>query len=267
MGLIRTMRAELLKHFRESFFTNSMLFFNLMLPFGLGLTYYFIYLPFGQRILDVQGFKIPLVSFTVTGQIIYLLFLNMLVIGTYFTRERFQGTLETIFLTPCNRAALLLGGSLAGLVNYVWFICGVACVMLILHTEPQVRSLPAVLISISLAVFSTIVVGILFQAFFVSSRRGSVWANVLQEPVIFVSGIVFPLQYAPRFIQTLASAVPLSYSVFVLRASVFAGATVSDLYTTFILLLAVTALYLAIAVYFVRLVDYRLRKEGTLQLF
>ena len=267
MGMTRTVKAELLKHFRHSFFTNYMLFFNLVLPFGLGLTYYFIYLPFPHDILNVQGFKIPLINFTLTGQVIYLLFINMILIGAYFSRERFQGTLESIFLTPCNRYALLLGGSLAGLVNYLWFVIGVFSAIFILQIKPQIESVSAVGVSIVLAVFSTIVVGMLFQAFFVSSRRGSMWANFLQEPVVFVSGIVFPLQYAPLFIQLLASAVPLSYSVLALRASVFAGATLSELSRTFMFLAGLSLFYMVITMYCIRLVDVRLRRDGSLQLF
>lgn len=244
-----------------------MLFFNLVLPFGLGLTYYFIYLPFPHDILNVQGFNMPLLDFTLAGQIMYLLFVNMILIGSYFTEERFQGTLETIFLTPCNRFALLLGGSLAGLVNYIWFILGLTTVVFILRIKPHIQSFSAVFLSIGLAVLSTVVMGMLFQVFFVSSRRGNMWATVLQEPVIFVSGIVFPLQYAPRFIRILGSAIPLTYSVLAFRASVFAGATISQLSNVFIFLAGITVLYLVITVYCLRLVDVKLRREGSLQLF
>jgi len=264
---LRTIKAELLKNFKHSFFTNFMLFFNLMLPFGLGLTYYFIYLPFPHEILNVQGFKMPLLDFTVAGQIIYLLFVNMILIGSYFTEERFQGTLETIFLTPCNRFALLLGGSLAGLINYFWFILGLTSVVFFLDIEPKICSLSAVFLSLGLAVLSTIVMGMLFQVFFVSSRRGNMWATVFQEPVIFISGIVFPLQYAPRFIRMLAYGVPLSYSVLAFRASVFAAATVSQLSTIFILLGGLTISYSIATVYCMRSVDIKLRRDGTLQLF
>jgi ABC-2 type transport system permease protein len=267
MGILRTVKAELLKDFRQIFFTNYMLFFNLILPFGLGLAYYFLYLPFPHEILNVQGYELSLVNFTLTGQIIYLLFINMILIGGYFNRERLQGTLETIFLTPCNRPALLLGGSLAGLVNYGWFVLGVSVVFVILRIKPNIQSIPAVAISIVLAVLSTIVIGMLFQSFFVASRRGHVLANFLQEPVIFVSGIVFPLQYAPRFLQMVSSAVPLAFSVLALRASVFAGATVQDLSNVFLGLAGLCVIYALVMLYCVRLIDVRLRKEGILQLF
>lgn len=267
MGVMRTIKAEMLKNFRNNFFTNYMLFFNLVLPFGLGLTYYFIYLPFPHEVLHVQGFDLTLIDFTLAGQVIYLLFINMILIGGYFNRERLQGTLETIFLTPCSRPALLLGGSLAGLVNYAWFILGMVSIAVLMRVKPHIQSGFAVLISLTLVVFSTVIIGMLFQAFFVSSRRGIMWANLLQEPVIFVSGIVFPLQYAPQFIQLIASAVPLSYSVLALRASVFAGATVSDLSEIFLFLTGISILYLMATVYCMRLIDMKLRKEGTLQLF
>ena len=267
MGLLRTARAELLKNIRQSFFTNYMLIFNLMLPFGVGLTYYFIYLPFPHEILNVQGFELSLINFTLAGQIIYLLFINVMLIGVAFTQERLQGTLETIFLTPCNRFAVLLGGSLAGVVNYFWFILGMISVSFILQVKPHITSVYAVIISVILTLVSTVVVGMVLQAFFVSSRRGSMWATALQEPMLFVSGIVFPLQYAPRFVQTLALAVPLSFSVLALRASVFAGATVHDLGTVFIFLVCVSLLYCVLTMYCMKLIDVRLRREGTLQLF
>jgi ABC-2 type transport system permease protein len=267
MGNLRTVKAELVKDFKYSFFTSFMLFFNLVLPFGLGLSYYFIYLPFPHRMLNVQGFEMSLLEFTVAGQIIYLLFINMILIGSYFNEERFRGTLETIFLTPCNRFALLLGGSLAGLINYLWFILGLLLVVFILRISPNIHSYGAVFLSLALAVFSTIVVGMLFQVFFVSSRQGSMWGTVLQEPVIFVSGIVFPLQYAPRFIQLLASAVPLSYAVLAFRASFFAGATISELSDIFILLTLLSLIYIVVTVYYMRLIDIKLRREGTFQLF
>lgn len=267
MSIVRTVRAELKKDFKYSFFTSFMLFFNLVLPFGLGLSYYFIYLPFPHQMLNVQGFDISLLDFTVAGQIIYLLFVNMILIGSYFTEERFRGTLETIFLTPCNRFALLFGGSLAGLLNYVWFLAGLSAVVLMLGIRPHIHSYGAVLLSLFLAIFSTVVVGMLFQVFFVSSRQGSMWGTFLQEPVIFVSGLVFPLQYAPRFVQLLASAVPLSYAVLAFRAAVFAGATASDLYSVFVFLAVLSLIYIAITVYYVHLVDFKLRKEGTFQLF
>ena len=267
MGIFRTVKAELLKDFRQSFFSNYMIIINIILPLGLGLTYYFIYLPFPHEIVHVQGFDLSLVNFTLSGQMIYLLFINMLSIGGYFNRERFQGTLETIFLTPCNRVALLLGGSVAGLLNYCWFLLGVGCVFFILHIEVHITSLPAVFLSVGLIVLSTIIIGMLFQAFFIASRRGNILSNFLQEPVIFVSGIVFPLQYAPRFIRLAACAVPLTYSVLSLRASVFAGATVHELSHIFLLLFFVSVGYLLLTWYFIRLIDIKLRKEGTIQLF
>ncbi|MBU7017989.1 MAG: ABC transporter permease [Theionarchaea archaeon] len=267
IDILRTIKAELFKEFRHSFFTNFMLFFNLVLPFGLGITYYFIYLPFDHDIINVQGFKMPLLDFTLAGQVIYLLFVNMILIGSYFSEERLQGTLEVIFLTPCNRLALLLGGSIAGLINYFWFALGLTLVVFILDIELRIRSLPAVILSISLAICSTIIIGMLFQILFVSSRRGGLWATVLQEPVIFVSGIVFPLQYAPRLIQLLGAAIPLSYSVLAFRASVFSGATVSQLSSIFIPLAALSLFYLIVTAYAVQLVDTRLRKEGTIQLY
>jgi ABC-type transport system involved in cytochrome c biogenesis permease component len=122
----------------------------------------------------------------------------MIVIGGYFNRERLQGTLETIFLTPCNRAAVLLGGSLAGLANYIWFILGVTSVVLVLRIRPQITSYPAVLISLALAVSSTVVIGMLFQSFFVASRRGHVLANFLQEPMLFVSVSCSPDLFCSR---------------------------------------------------------------------
>jgi ABC-2 type transport system permease protein len=267
MEKMRIIKAELLKTFRQSFFSNYMIFFNLAFPFGLGLTFYFIYLPFDQNTINIEGFEILIVNFTLSGQIVYMLFINMLLIGVFFSQERLQGTLEAIFLTPCNKVALLLGGSLAGLINYIWFILGIIFIMFILHIKTKIVSYTAVMLSIILVVICTVVVGMMIQAFFIASRRGSIWATLLQEPMIFVSGIVFPVHYAPLFIQIIASAVPLSYSVLILRLSIFAGATFSDLSSTFFFLIVLFFIYLGLTIFVIRLVNNKLRKEGSIQLF
>jgi hypothetical protein len=64
-----------------------------------------------------------------------------------------------------------------------------------------------------------------------------------------------------------AAALPLSYSVLALRASVFAGATMADLEPTFLFLAGLILIYIVVTMYFIQIVDVRLRREGSLQLF
>ena len=101
-------------------------FWTLALPLGNGLYLYFLYLPFAVRSvsleLNTSWYTLDLVGFTLIGQLLYTFFTMMLLSGSIFDREREQGTLEALLLSPANRLAVILGGALASAINYVWFV-------------------------------------------------------------------------------------------------------------------------------------------------
>ena len=214
----RVIFAEVKKHFRQYFFTARILFWTLILPFGNGLYLYFLYLPFARRsvVLEFNAFNytIDLVGFTLIGQLLYSFFTMMMLAGVTFEYEREQGTLEAVLLTPASRVAVLLGSALAGAFNYFWIIIGVMISWIgFLHVNVVVNDFSALFLAVALSYLALAAIGISLQAFFIHSRRGGMYGTMLQEPVMFLSGLIFPLQSMPRALLFFSYLLPLTFGL------------------------------------------------------
>jgi len=147
------------------------------------------------------------------------------------TFERRIGALERLLLAPLTLPAVLagkvIGGVLFGLLISAVVLVGVT-VGLGLAMWRLVAALLALLLST--AAFSTLgaLVSVAVQEVF----EAQTLANFFRFPMIFLGGVFVPLADLPPALQVLARALPLTYSVEALRAtllSTVSGQTVLDL--------------------------------------
>jgi len=200
---LRVVLAEAAKNVRQHFFTARVLFWTLALPLGNGLYLFFLYLPFKASTVQleygVSSFALDLAGFTLIGQLLYSFFTMMLLAGVAFDAERYQGTLESVLLSPANRVAVLLGMALANTLNYVWLLAGVSLSWIVfLNVTVLVNDVLALAASVLLAYLSLVALGMSLEAFCIYSRRAHMYVNWLQEPIMFLSGLIFPIQSMPK---------------------------------------------------------------------
>jgi len=67
-------------------------------------------------------------------------------------------------------------------------------------------------------------------------------------PMMFMSGVFFPVNQMPGFMQTVAHALPLTYASQAMRKVMLLGAGVSAIYTEMIILITFGVVMLIIAV-------------------
>ena len=108
------MRSKCYYTIKTQFFRPVIIFWNIAFPIGWFLQFYFQYLPFGaSTVFDSFfgiTFTIPLIDYTLTGQFVWLLFVNSgIYAGIFFLYERFENTLEPLLMSPAPRLALMLG--------------------------------------------------------------------------------------------------------------------------------------------------------------
>jgi ABC-2 type transport system permease protein len=246
----RVVVAEAKKNLKQYFFSARTLFWALFLPLGNGLYLYFLYLPFAARTVNLEfnasNYTLDLVGFTLVGQLLYSFFTFMLLSGTAFDIEREQGTLEAILLSPANRMAVLLGGALASASNYLWLLIGIMLSWVsFLHVNVAVTDLAGLLVSILLSYSSLVAVGTCLEAFFIHSRRGVMYGTMLQEPVMFFSALIFPIQSMPSYFLPFSYLLPLTFGLISVRLTLFGGASMTEI------VLPLTALALMTAIFFV----------------
>ncbi len=267
----RVVVAEVRKQALQSFFQVRTLFWNVILPFGMVATFYFMYLPFIGRgvLVPVEPFlDLPIIGFLIAGQIVYNLYTNVLLGGNFFDAEREQQTLEIMLLTPTSRFAILLGSALAGLLLNVWmFIAILLTITVTPGVGVSIRDPFALGASLFLSAFSLLGLGMCLGCVFVLTRRGGQITASIQEPVDFLSGLRFPVRILPGILQSVASLLPLTYGIRATRLAMVGGATLVEVWVD-LLILAVTGVLLVVSSrYLIRVIERRAKQQGTLSLF
>jgi len=244
----------------------------LALPLGNGLYLYFLYLPFAARSVNLEfnaaWYTLDLVGFTLIGQLLYTFFTMMLLSGNAFVVEREQGTLEAVLLSPANRIALILGGALAGAFNYMWFFFGIMFSWVaFLGVQMVINDFLALAASIVLSYLSMVTLGMCFEALFVYSRRGHMYTTVLQEPIMFFSGLAFPLQAMPRALLSISYLIPLTFGLLSLRLTLLGGASLIDVGVPLTVLASMTLLFLALSTWLIGYAERKAKAKATLTQF
>lgn len=268
----RVVLAEALKSLKVYFFSSRTLFWALALPLGNGLYLYFLYLPFATRSVNLQfnagTYTIDLVGFTVIGQLLYSFFTMMLLAGASFDAERWQGTLEVLLLSPANRVAILLGGALANAVNYVWMLIAlVLSWVAFIRVNILVTDLLALFVSLALSYLAMVSFGMCLETVEIYSRRGSILTGWLQEPVMFLSGQIFPLQSMPSFLLPFSYLLPLTFGLMAVRLTLLGGASMYAVAIPLVALACMAIIFFILAKLLVNYAERRAKANATLTQF
>ena len=211
----------------------------------------------------------PFAGYIVVGTIVYLLY-NRLLWGTGMSiqHERWMGTIEVLFLTPTNKMTILLASGVSSLVEASWWI---ACIFFlggaVFGLQPNITSVPAVLISIVSTMAALIAVGVFFGGFFVLTRAADTLASGLQGPIRFFSGVAFPVTSLPQMLQYVSYLLPVTYGILVMRESILNGANISTIWLDLLPLYTMAAIFMIAGHVTLKIVERRAKKKGTLYLF
>jgi len=141
--------------------------------------------------------------------------------------EKDMGTLDGMLVAPTSRWAIILGKVLAqstrGMIQgFIILLMAVLLFGVVIH-----GSILLVILLILLTVFSFVGLGILITSFADKEETATMVMMTLMFPMMFLSGVFFPIQQMPSFMQTLANFLPLTYAASAMRKVMVLGAGVS----------------------------------------
>ncbi len=162
--------------------------------------------------------------------------------------EKDIGTLDGMLAAPINRLSIILGKVMAQTVRgmiqgFIILILAVALFGVIIE-----GNILLVIFLILLTVFSFVGLGILITSFTENEETATMVMMTLMFPMMFLSGVFFPLQQMPWYMQGLAKFLPLTYATTALRKVMVLGADISAVSTEVLILLFFGIVLLAIAV-------------------
>src|ERR1044072_303307 len=129
--------------------------------------------------------------------------------------ERWEGTLEYTFMAPVSRAVHLLGISLFSLLNSI--VTSIIVLLgLMLFTNLTLRRANLFGVLVVLAVSTVAFVGLgLFAAVFpvMSAERGAEATHIFQGSLLLISGVYYPIEVLPGWLQPLSAFSPATYTL------------------------------------------------------
>jgi len=147
------------------------------------------------------------------------------------SHEREVGTLDGMMVAPINRLAIILGKTLAqvarGMLQGVLIlVLAVTLFGVIIH-----GSILLVFALLFIGVFSFVGLGVVITSFAKDQETAMMLMMTLTFPMMFLSGVFFPIEQMPWFMQDISKILPLTYIASALRKVMVLGASVTVITT------------------------------------
>jgi ABC-2 type transport system permease protein len=165
--------------------------------------------------------------------------------------EKDIGTMDGLMVAPIRRLSIILGKVLAQTVRgmiqgIIILIMAVAIFGVVIY-----GNIALVFFILFLCVFSFVGLGILITSFTDKEETASMVMMTLMFPMMFLSGVFFPIQQMPWYMQDIANVLPLTYATSALRNVMVLGSDVSAIAfpLTFLIVFGIVMLGIAIPMF------------------
>ena len=201
----------------------------------------------------IQDKNVNYVEFLVPG-VLAMSIMNKGIVGlsAAFATMRERGILKRIKVTPfplisfiTSRVAtqilvaLCQGAILLGLAKLIFNL-------------DIVGNLPEVAVFIFLGSLAFLTIGFFVAGVSRKQESATALAQLISFPMLFLSGVFFPLDRSPVWLQDVAKALPLTYLADGLRQVMVYGASLTNLWADLLALVLTTAIGIALAIRFFR---------------
>lgn len=162
--------------------------------------------------------------------------------------EKDMGTLDGMLVAPINRFSIILGKVIAqttrGLVQGLIILA----LAILIFGVVIYGNILLVIFLLLLCVFSFVGLGILITSFTENEETATMVMMTLMFPMMFLSGVFFPMQEMPWYMQDIAHCLPLTYATTALIDVMVLGAGVSAISTEIMILIGFGTVMLLIAI-------------------
>jgi ABC-2 type transport system permease protein len=185
----------------------------------------------GQNAAGINGDQ--LTTYLLIGAIIWS-YLSMLfdILAETVSWERWEGTIEYTFMSPATRATHLIGTSIYAVI-YGIIRTAIMFGVISLFFDLQVSDANYFSALVILAICSVSLVGFGMCAAvmpLLSPEKGQQVAFIFASVLLLVSGVYYPTDVLPNWMQTLAKISPVTYALEGMREALLNGAGLGSLW-------------------------------------
>ncbi len=188
--------------------------------------------------------------------------------GAQFYWEKETGNLDIYLVAPVSRMSVLAGMALGGMVNktlnaLVIILAGIY----LFQATILISNFGVVLLIFFLTLIALYALGMLLASLFMLyGREAYHTAQLLQEPVQFLSGFYFPVQSAALWLYVAASIIPVTWGLIGLRNVLILGQGLGEVWWIAAILALFSVILLPVARFALSYMENLGKREGRLTL-
>jgi ABC-2 type transport system permease protein len=199
----------------------------------------------------VQAQNLRGIDFFVPG----ILAMALLQLGLFGTAQpivqlREQGVLRRLNVTPLRRSTILSSQVALRLTIGLVQVVVIVAIAVGVFKVPLSGNWPQLLVFVVLGALVFVALGYVIAAFVGNQESAGAIASILSFPMIYLSGLFFPIETLPSFLQRLALLFPVTYLGDALRQTMVGANPLNSLAVNGAVLLAWLVVSLALAVRF-----------------
>jgi ABC-2 type transport system permease protein len=189
------------------------------------------------------------VNYMIPGLIALILMMSTMSLTSQgIVREKDQGTLEQLIVTPIRRSELVLGkilpyAAIGFLQIGLIFAAGIA----IFHV-PFRGSFIFLLFSCIVFLFISLGGGLFISTVSKTRQQAMLSSMFVMLPAMFLSGFIFPIENMPLLLQQVAKMIPLTYFLVIVRGVFLKGTGLQVMWVQMLILAGFAVLVFALSV-------------------
>lgn len=164
------------------------------------------------------------------------------------SQEREVGTLDGMMVAPINRLSVILGKTLAQMARGILQGILILVLSILLFGVTIHGNILLVFGLLLLGVFSFVGLGVVLTSFAKDQETAVMIMTTIMFPMMFLSGVFFPIEQMPWFMQSISKFLPLTYVADALRKVMVLGADIPAISPELIILIVFGIIMTAIAV-------------------
>lgn len=169
-------------------------------------------------------------------------------LGAAISREKEQGTMDGIMVAPISRNAIVAGKMIAQTVRGLiqgFLILGLSMLLF----DVQVYGSPLLMVAVMLlGVASFAGIGLIVTSLAPEQETAQMMMMLLQFPMMFLSGLLFPMDQLPGWLQWVGKALPLYYAADALRKVIVLSASLNQIFMDVVMLVLYSLTTLGVAI-------------------
>ena len=172
----------------------------------------------------------------------------MMGIGASIAGERETGELARLFMTPTS-VATVIGGKIIGKLSVEMFRAIILLIAAIVLFSVTIKGgIIPTLILLFIGALCFVGFGIMLSARTSTQEDYSQLVMPFSMPMMFVSGVFYPIETMPWILQKLAYIFPLTYLNDAMRAVMIQGQSLGDVWLDIVVLLGFTLIFFVVGV-------------------